>query len=136
MVKNKKDRGRKLAAGRWCVDCGINPPPGEFRYIIGNPICILGDLFVICRTCEKLKEGVKENGTALLVCRDCLQVARAAEDRIKAEKQVEERRRGQVENMGEQERRPRVRVYYNIPAGLSEYLSRLGIKVLSPEEST
>ena len=86
MIKSKRNRGREHAAGRWCIDCGISPRPGELRYCLGNAICIFGDLFVICWTCGNLKKGArKSDGNPLPVCEDCQLAKKEAEERIRNE---------------------------------------------------
>ncbi|KAJ5952572.1 uncharacterized protein N7479_010985 [Penicillium vulpinum] len=57
MVKRKNARWGSNAAQRSWVNCGLNPRPGTKRHTAGSLITLMGEPYVICLQCRRLRAG-------------------------------------------------------------------------------
>jgi len=72
MMRRKRRRGEDRARFRFCIDCGLNPPPGRFGYGLGTIVRTDKDILVICVDCRHLKPpSHKTSHRDSVVCKDC-----------------------------------------------------------------
>jgi hypothetical protein len=71
MTKKRKARGGSESYNRFCVRCGLHPPPGCLLYSRGQCVKWGSHTFtvVFCAECRKI-ELTEDNGT-LMECRQC-----------------------------------------------------------------
>ncbi|KAL2015920.1 hypothetical protein VTK56DRAFT_4534 [Thermocarpiscus australiensis] len=73
--KMMKRHKRKLAAGsstRFCMECGLNPAPGQHGYCPGSHITKNGVVSVICISCRRLWRPSRNGYVPGRYCTECL----------------------------------------------------------------
>jgi hypothetical protein len=116
--KMKKKDKRKLARGgysRFCIQCGLKPPPGKPGYGRGTYITKNDVVSVVCIKCIRLEDPAQDaNGKITQYCMDCWAMTREGQEmqrQKETEVQQERERREKRREEREQRRRERRAVW-------------------------